>query len=87
MTDDEYLEYMDKPLSEAEKQILTNAGWSFLNDEYIYIPDDYDGSMASGIRSIRRMLLGIQYPAIYSKHLRTKDILEEILNNRDIDVR
>jgi hypothetical protein len=31
-----------------------------LNENYIYIPDDYDGSMASGISSIRRVLEGIQ---------------------------
>jgi len=46
----------DKPLTEEEKAILVNAGWEFLNDNYIYIPYDYDGSMAYGIKNIRRIL-------------------------------
>lgn len=50
----------DKPLTNDEKLILLNAGWRFLNENYIIIPDDYDGSMASGISSIRRVLEGIQ---------------------------
>jgi hypothetical protein len=57
MTNEEYLEYMTKPLTDHEKQIIIDAGWKFLNEDYIYIPDDYDGSMASGIKSIRRFLL------------------------------
>ena len=47
-------------LSQEEKDILFSAGWRFLNENYIYIPDDYDGSMAYGIRNIRRVLEGIQ---------------------------
>jgi len=46
----------DKPLTECEKKILISNGWHFLNDNYIYIPDDYDGCMAYGIRNIRHIL-------------------------------
>lgn len=46
----------DEPLNDEEKLILHNAGWRFLNENYIYIPDDYDGCMAYGIRNIRRIL-------------------------------
>ena len=67
MTDEEYHEYMNKPLSAEEKQFIIDGGWAFLNDEYIYLPDDYDGCMASGLRSIRRHLLARQYPDIYNK--------------------
>ena len=42
------------------KETLLNAGWQFLNEEYIYIPNDYDGCMAYGIRNIRRILEGIR---------------------------
>ncbi len=79
MTPEEYFEYMDKPLSDAEKQTLTDAGWAFNGEDYIYIPDDYDGSMASGIRSIRRVLLSHQNRTVYIKHQgRCKDMLEEL---------
>ncbi len=50
----------DKPLTNNEKSLLLNSGWRFLNENYIYIPDDYDGCMAYGIRNIRRILEGIQ---------------------------
>lgn len=84
MTKEEYFEYIDKPLSESEKQILIDAGWEFLNEDYIYIPDDYDGCMAYGIRSIRKTLLHYQYKDIYIKHAgRGKDILEEVFKLRD----
>ena len=80
MTNEEYFQYMDKPLSNIEKQILIDAGWEFLNDEYIYIPNDYDGCMAYGIRNIRRQVIYYQHPIVYTKHQgRCKDILEEIL--------
>jgi hypothetical protein len=81
MTKEEYFAFMDKPLSEVEKQTLIDAGWAFLNEEYIYIPDDYDGSMAYGIRSIRKVLLHKQHQTIYIKHHgQCKEILEEVLN-------
>ena len=80
MTNEEYYRYMDKPLSEVEKQLLIDDGWVFLNNEYIYIPDDYDGCMAYGIRSIRRLVLHCQHPIVYVKHQgECKKILEEIL--------
>lgn len=49
----------NKPLAEAEKQIILDAGWEFLNDDYIFIPDDYDGCMAYGIEHIRTVLRAI----------------------------
>lgn len=48
------------PLTEEEKNYLISAGWRFLNEEYIYLPDDYDGCMAYGISNIRRVLRGWQ---------------------------
>jgi hypothetical protein len=79
MTPEEYFAYMDRPLSDVEKQTLIDAGWAFSGDDYIYVPDDYDGCMASGIRSIRKILLRNEYPTIYIKHQgRCKDLLEEI---------
>ena len=70
---------MDRPLSCEEKQQLLDAGWAFLNEEYIYIPDDYDGSFAYGIRQLRRVLLHLQHPEVYIRHsARCKDILEEL---------
>ena len=50
----------DGSLTDEEKAILVNAGWRFLNENYIYIPHDYDGCMAFGIRNIRRVLGKIQ---------------------------
>ena len=50
----------DKPLTDEEKNILVNAGWRFSSEDYIYIPNDYDGCMADGIRNIRRVLEVIQ---------------------------
>ena len=50
----------NEPLTNKEKEILLNAGWQFLNENYIYIPDDYDGCMAYGIQNIRKILEGIQ---------------------------
>lgn len=50
----------DEPLTDGEKQFLLDAGWVFLTDSYIYIPDDYDGCMASGIKNIRRIINGIE---------------------------
>ena len=78
MTNEEYFEYMDRPLSHNEKQMLLDDGWSFLNEEYIY-RDDYDGSFAHGIRQIRRVLLHLQYLTVYVKHSgKCKDVLEEV---------
>ncbi len=45
-----------KPLNAREKQILIDNGWKFASEDYIYIPDDYDGCMATGINNIRRIL-------------------------------
>jgi hypothetical protein len=39
---------MTTPLTLEEKQLVLNAGWEFLNDDYIFIPDDEDGCMAHG---------------------------------------
>jgi hypothetical protein len=49
----EFNEYMNRPLSLEEKQIVLDAGYVFASDDYVYIPDDYDGCMASGIAQIR----------------------------------
>jgi hypothetical protein len=46
----------NEPLTDDEKVILERAGWQFLSDDYIYIPDDYDGSMAYGVSNIRQIL-------------------------------
>lgn len=48
-----------KSLTPEEKQTIINAGWEFLNDEYIFIPDDEDGCMAYGIANIRKVLESI----------------------------
>ena len=48
--------HLTKPLTPTEVLTLIENGWEFLNDEYIYIPDDDDGCMAYGIRCIRRIL-------------------------------
>lgn len=45
-----------KPLTKAERSLLESHGWVFSSSNYIYIPDDYDGCMASGIVCIRRIL-------------------------------
>lgn len=80
MTNEDYFTYMDKPLTELEKKTLIENGWAFLNEEYIFIPDDYDGCMAYGIRNIRRILIHDQHPNIYNKHNgKCKNILEELL--------
>ena len=54
----EYYESCHPPTDE-EKQLLKDNGWVFNSPDYIYIPDDYDGCMASGFRSIRRVIKGI----------------------------
>jgi hypothetical protein len=77
MTNEDYFKYMDNPLSDEEKQTLIDKGWKFANENYIYIPDDYDGCMASGIHQIRRILLEIQHHDIYWKYNgKCKDVLE-----------
>ena len=53
------MEAPEKPLTEEEKKLLISNGWKFLYSEFIYIPDDYDGCIAVGISSIRRVLDGI----------------------------
>lgn len=81
VTQEECLAYMNSPLSESERKFLTDAGWEFVNDTYMHIPNDYDGCMAEGISMIRNVLLQNKYPTIYWKHKgRCKEILEEILN-------
>lgn len=81
MTDVEYFECMNKPLSFEEKQILTEAGWEFLNDEYIFIPNDYDSCMSAGIKNIRFVLLQIECPDLYAKYrcMGGKFLVEKIL--------
>lgn len=59
-----------KPLTNKEKLILKENGWEFLNENYIYIPDDYDGCMAYGIRNIRCVLEDIQ------KRIQAKELLK-----------
>lgn len=82
MTDEEYLTYMNKPLSDAEKQQLIDNGWEFSNENYIFISNDYDGCMASGIINIRRVLLHIQHRDLYNKHVpHIKNMLEELESN------
>lgn len=81
LTQEEYFEYMQKPLSEAEKQTLIDAGWSFVNDTYIEKSNDYDGCMADGIINIRRILLHLQDPARFIRHHgNTSYILDEMLH-------
>ncbi len=81
MTNEEYFEYMDKPLSDEEKKVLIDAGWEFQGENYIFIPDDYDGCFASGIRQLRRTLLAKQYPSIYFIcNGRCKEVLEKLSN-------
>ena len=82
MTDEEYLTYMNKPLFDAEKQQLIDNGWEFANENYIFIPNDYDGCMASRIINIRRVLLHIQHRDLYNKHVpHIKNVLEELESN------
>ena len=45
-----------KPLTSVEKLILFKSGWKFAHEEYIYVPDDWDGCMAYGIENIRGVL-------------------------------
>lgn len=81
MTKEEYLTIMNKPLSEPEKQILIDNGWTFANDTYIFIKDDYDGCMADGTSAIRKILMKYQYPELYKKHKGNyADILSNIHN-------
>lgn len=47
-------------LTTEEKQKLLDAGWVFVNDEYIEIPDDEDGCMAAGIINIRTVLASLK---------------------------
>jgi hypothetical protein len=47
------------PLTEEEKALIIAGGWKFLSDDHIYIPEDYDGCMASGIEQIRKVLFAI----------------------------
>jgi hypothetical protein len=49
-----------RPLTNSEKFELQCAGWEFSGEDYIYIPDDEDGCMASGIKNIRRVLEGVR---------------------------
>ena len=81
MTNEEYCKYMENPLTESERQTLIDNGWIFLNEEYIYMPNDYDGCMQYGIKNIRKQLLYYKYPIPYVKHQgKCKEILEEILS-------
>lgn len=58
--EEEIIKYLDslKSITNIERKILENAGWKFANNsnEYMYIPDDYDGSTVTGAKSIRRVL-------------------------------
>lgn len=47
---------MEQQLTKEEKDILLYEGWEFINEEYIYIPDDWDGCMAYGIKNIRKII-------------------------------
>ena len=47
---------MNYLLSPLEVQLLVDNGWRFSSNEYIYIPDDYDGCMSYGIRNILKVL-------------------------------
>lgn len=58
----------DKKLTLEEKQVLMGEGWKFLREDYIYIPNDYDGCMAEGIKNIRRVLEGIQRRKQHENH-------------------
>ena len=53
------LPFDNVPLTTDEKGILIRAGWRFASDTYIFVPDDYDGQMADGIKAIRHVLDGI----------------------------
>lgn len=56
-----------EPLTTEERLEITNAGWWFLNEEYIYVPNDDDGCMAYGIENIRRVLEGIRKNGSYNR--------------------
>lgn len=62
-----YLEYFSKPLTDEEKAVIIKNGWEFLNEEYIFIPDDYDGCMAYGTNGIRRVLMRMQHKDLFYK--------------------
>lgn len=79
ITQEEYDVYMKKPLSVEEKQILIDHGWEFANENYIFIPDDYDGCMASGLNGIRKVLMGYTHHDLYIKHqANMAKIIEEL---------
>jgi hypothetical protein len=48
----------NNPLTEEEKKAVLSIGWRFAGDDYIYLPDDWDGCMAYGYDNIRRVLKG-----------------------------
>lgn len=50
----------EQPLTQEEKQILIDAGWEFIDDDHIHIPNDYDGCMAYGIQQVRRILESVK---------------------------
>lgn len=54
------LEEKMKALTLAEKNILIDNGWRFASEDYIYVPNDYDGSHTTGLKSIRHVLDRIQ---------------------------
>lgn len=79
MTDEEYREWCFRPLSDEEKKVLTDKGWVFLSEDYMEIPNDYDGCMAASIQSIRKVLLISLHPDLYFKHRgHVRDILSDI---------
>jgi hypothetical protein len=78
MTNEQYFEYMNYPLSSYEKTTLVASGWLFNGDQAIY-KDDWDGCMAYGIRQVRKILLSIQHRELYSKNKgNCKLVLEEL---------
>lgn len=48
------------PYSAEDQQLLELAGWVFSAPDYIHIPDDYDGCMASGHENIQHIIDGLR---------------------------
>ena len=86
ITDDEraaYHAFWNTPLINEDKELLISKGWAFLNEKYIYIPDDYDGCMAYGIDSIRRVLISYQMPELYRECRANRRIIAKRLGYSD----
>lgn len=77
-----FFAFWKTPLSDEEKELLISKGWEFLNENYIFIPDDYDGCMAYG-DSIRTVLMGYQEPELYRECRANRRIIAKRLGYSD----